>query len=178
MSPFAWRLLRRQRPVRRRNHILAGVLCRRASDSIDTPVRSVHPTKVELLLRRAAALVVALSLGAAGFAECAGWRATPEARMACCSQDDGCPMHRSTEPGARRAITQVQADSCCASAGSDDATPSAGLSASALSQALFTSTFSTSAPIIDPVRLDLWRTGVPRPVGHVARHALLSTFLI
>ena len=39
---------------------------------------------VELVLRRSAALVVVLAFAAAGWAECAGWQASPEARMACC----------------------------------------------------------------------------------------------
>ena len=72
----------------------------------------MHPRVVELLLRRTAALVVVLTLGAAGWAECAGWQATPEARMACCSSSGDCPMHGSTEPGAgsERVVTQAQAD--------------------------------------------------------------------
>ena len=60
----------------------------------------MHPRVVDLLFRRTAALVVVLTLGAAGWAECAGWQATPEARMACCLGSGDCPMHGSTESGA------------------------------------------------------------------------------
>ena len=96
--------------------------------------------------------VVALALAAAGWAECAGWQASPEARMACCSGSGDCPMHGSTEPGAssERVVTQAQADSCCAASDTDDSTPSAGAFSLSLSAALVPSTLSTLAPITAP----------------------------
>jgi hypothetical protein len=148
---------------------------------IDTSVAPVHPKVVELLLRRTVAFVVALALAAAGWAECAGWQASPEARMACCSGSDDCPMHGSTEPGAgsERVVTQAQADNCCAASDTEDSTPSAGAFSLSLSAALMTSAVSIVAPVTaPPAPFDAWRTHVPIPVGQVQRHVLLSVFLI
>jgi hypothetical protein len=141
---------------------------------------AMHPRVVDLLFRRTAALVVAITLGAAGWAECAGWQATPEARMACCSDSGDCPMHGSTESGAgsERVVTQARADSCCAASDRNDSTPSPGAFSLALSAALVTSTLTTLAPIAAPPSFDAWRTHVPLPVGQVPKHVLLSVFLI
>lgn len=141
----------------------------------------MHPRVVELLFRRTAALVVVLTLGAAGWAECAGWQATPEARIACCSSSGDCPMHGSAEPGAgsKRVVTQAQADDCCAVSGTHNSTPSPGAFSLSLSAALVTSTLSTLAPIAaPPASFEAWRTHVPLPVGQVPKHVLLSVFLI
>ena len=141
----------------------------------------MHPTGVELLFRRTAALVVVLSLGAAGWAECAGWQPTPEERLACCSGSGVCPMHGSTEPGssAERVATQAQADSCCAVSDTDDSTPATGTFTISLSAALATSPPSTIAPITaPPAAVDAWRTDLPLAVGQVPKHVLLSVFLI
>ena len=87
----------------------------------------MHPRIVGLLFRRTAAFVVALTLIGAGWAECAGWQASPEARLDCCAGSGDCPMHGSTEPGAgsQRVVTQAQADSCCAASDTGDSAPSA-----------------------------------------------------
>jgi len=140
----------------------------------------VHPKIVELLLRRTAAFVVALALAAAGWAECAGWQTSPEARMACCSGNGECPMHGSTEPGggSERVVTQAQADSCCAASGTNDSTPSAVAFSLSLSAALVPGTLSTLAPILAPASFAAWRTHVPLPLGQVPKHVLLSVFLI
>jgi hypothetical protein len=146
---------------------------------IDTWVGAVHPKCVEVVLRRTAALVVVLALSAAGWAECAGWQASPEARMACCSGRD-CPMHGSTEPGAssERVVTQGQADSCCAASDTNDSTPSAGAFSLSLSAALVPSTLYTLAPITAAASFDARRTHVPLRIGQVSKHVLLSVFLI
>jgi hypothetical protein len=148
---------------------------------IDTGAPPVHPKIVELLLRRVAAFAVVVTLGAAGWAECAGWQATPEARMACCSGTGDCPMHESTVPGSspERVVTQAQADSCCAASDTGDSTPSAGAFSLSLSAALVTSTLSAWTRIAaPPASFDAWRTHVPLPVGQVSKHVLLSVFLI
>jgi hypothetical protein len=140
----------------------------------------MHPNNVELLLRRTAAFVVALTLAAAGWAECAGWQASPEARMACCSGSD-CPMHGPTEPrtGSERVVTQAQADSCCATSGTNDSTPSAVAFSLSLSATLVMSGLSIMAPPAPPAAaFDAWRTHVPFKVSQVAKHVLLSVFLI
>jgi hypothetical protein len=140
----------------------------------------MHPRVVELLVRRTVALAVAITLGAAGWAECAGWQATPEARMACCSNSGDCPMHGSTESGAgsERVVTQAQADSCCAASDRNDSTPSPGAFSISLSVALMTSSLTTLAPIAAPPSFETWRALAPLPVGQVPKHVLLSVFLI
>jgi hypothetical protein len=149
---------------------------------IDTGVGPVHPEIVELLLRRTAAVVVTLALAAAGWAECAGWQASPEARMACCSGSGDCPMHGSTEPSGgseRSVVTQAQADSCCAASETHDSTPSAWAFSLSLSAALVPGPLPTLAPILPlPASLAAWRTQVPLPLGQVPKHVLLSVFLI
>jgi hypothetical protein len=134
-----------------------------------------------MMVRRAMALVVMLTLGATGWVECAGWQATPEARMACCMDGADCPMHRSTGPGAgpRSLVTQAEADSCCAASDRDDSTPSNTAFSLSLSAALATSTVSILAPIMAPAAsFDGWRTQLPLPLGQVPKHVLLSVFLI
>ena len=148
--------------------------------AIDTRVAAVHPTAVDLF-RHTAALVVVLALGATGWGECAGWQATPEARLACCLGDGDCPMHKSTEPdtGSERVITQTQADSCCAASDTSDSTPSTEVFSLSLSAALVHTTLDTLAPIVAPLAsFDAWRIHVPLPVGQVPKHVLLSVFLI
>jgi hypothetical protein len=132
----------------------------------------MHPKAVERLLR--------LALGAAGWAECAGWQASPEARMACCSGNGVCPMHGSTEPGtgSQTIVTQAQADSCCAASETDDSTPSATAFSVSLTAALVTSALSTLAPITAPSPFDAWRGHAPLPLAQIPKHVLLSVFLI
>jgi hypothetical protein len=61
--------------------------------------------------RRFAAVAVVLALSAGNLAICAGWQATPEARMECCKNGTSCPMHKSEShrSGSKRAITQTPA---------------------------------------------------------------------
>jgi hypothetical protein len=149
-------------------------------DDIDTCAAAVHPTDVERLFRRTAAMVVVLTLGASGWAECAGWQATPEARMVCCSSGD-CPMHGSTTPGSGSASVsaQAQADSCCAASEAGDSTPPVGAFSLSPSAALLSSTLATLAPLMAPrAPFGAWRTHLPLPVGQVPKHVLLSVFLI
>src|SRR5688572_1798613 len=88
-----------------------------------------------MLFRRFPALVLTLALASGNVAVCAGWAATPEARMACCTDDGACPMHTS-ESGSSRSISQAEADSCCASSEGDDSTQSNPTVAAALSKAV------------------------------------------
>ena len=141
----------------------------------------MHSKVVELLIRRTAAFAVALTLATAGGAGCAGWQTSPEARMACCLSNGACPMHGSPEPrtGSQRVVTQAQADSCCAASDTDDSTPSSADVSVSMSAALMPRALSTTAPPAAPTAsFDGWRTHVPLPVGQVAKHILLSVFLI
>ena len=89
--------------------------------------RAMHPSVVELLFRRTAALVVALTLGAAGWAECGGWQTTPEARMACwrAVTTVRCTDSPSRAQRYKRVVTQAQADDCCAVSDTANSTASA-----------------------------------------------------
>jgi hypothetical protein len=90
-------------------------------------------------------------------------------------------MHGSTEPGAgsEKAVTQAQADSCCAVSDPDDSTPSPIAFSLSLSAALVTSTLTPLATIAAPAAsFEAWRTHVPLPVGKAPKHVLLSVFLI
>jgi hypothetical protein len=136
---------------------------------------------VDLALRRTAAFIAALALAAAGWAECGGWQASPEARMACCSTSGACPMHGSTEPGpgAKRAVTQAQADSCCAASNTDGSMPSSwALSVSVTAAAGNGPPFAAMLPPATAAALDTWRTHVPLPVARVPKHVLISVFLL
>src|SRR5688572_12869564 len=69
------------------------------------------------LVRRLAALALTFGLVAGNTAICAGWMPTAEARMACCADGGECPMHKGDRhrSASGRVLTQVEADSCCAS---------------------------------------------------------------
>jgi hypothetical protein len=134
-----------------------------------------------MLFRRAAALAVMLALAVAGSAECSGWQATPEARMACCTGRGRCPMHPADESGRRpaRVVTQAQADSCCAASNTDGSTSSTVTFPLSLSAALAAGTTAILTPAMPPApSFDAWRTHVPLPLGHVPKHVLLSVYLL
>ena len=124
----------------------------------------------------AAALIAILVAGPVGL--CEGWQVSPEARMACCVEGVACPMHTSddTGGGAPRAVTQVDADRCCAASEQNDANPTATPFTGA--SAVVTATQS----IVLPPQTDTsaWSRIVAVPNrGHtVSRHLLLSVFLV
>ena len=131
------------------------------------------------LLHRGSAVLLCLGLLAGTAAVCAGWAATPEARMACCADAD-CPMHKggSDESGSQRVITQAQADACCAASGRDQSDSTNPTAIAAISAAVLGS--GVVLPASAPVRVltDGWRTDVPIPIALVPRHILLSVFLM
>ncbi len=144
-----------------------------------TPVRFRRTLrKVRLLLWRVVSAIVALVLTAGGVRLCAGWEATSDARMACCTKRSACAMRRGAPDSKATRVTQAQADACCAAADRPESTPSSAaivlhpplVSVAALVVALASTTTlepewgsATSPPG--------FRTGVPR-------HLLLSVFLI
>jgi len=111
---------------------------------------------------------------------CAGWAATPEARMACCEDEDTCPMHEGDAAGSgdAHAVTQVQADSCCATSEQKNSSQSSPTSVATISSAVLGT--GVVLPVSAPARVlsDAWRTVVPIPIGPVPRHVLLSVFLV
>jgi hypothetical protein len=130
-------------------------------------------------LRRISVLTLMLALVDAHVAVCAGWQATPEARMDCCVEDCTCPMHDSkSEAGSGKALTQAEADSCCASSEREDSSPSNPSTAAPISNTVLGEAVVIPAPIPPLVLTDHWRTAVPISVTPVARHVLLSVFLV
>jgi hypothetical protein len=130
--------------------------------------------------RRLSALFLALALSASPAAVCAGWLPTPEARMACCSEDGPCPMHQGASHGrtSDRVITQAQADSCCASSEDEDSAQSSPTAAAAISSAVLGAGIAVPTAVPTLVLTDGWRTTAPDPLAPVPRHVLLSVYLV
>ena len=129
--------------------------------------------------RRLAAVAAMLTLGVGNLAVCAGWQATPEARMACCTNGTSCPMHNSEShrSPSTHSISQAQADTCCAAA-SNSAQSSVGGSSFVLSNA---ASVPAATPVVIPTAvsaLQEWRALVPLPISPVPKHLLLSVLLV
>ena len=129
--------------------------------------------------RRIVAALLTLVLAAGQASVCAGWMPTPEARMACCSDDGPCPMHKSDseDDESKRVVSQAEADRCCAASEQDDSAPSPTGPAFFVTLAVALSPVSALIP--DPqAAVELWRASVPIPTTHVPKHLLLSVFLV
>jgi hypothetical protein len=111
---------------------------------------------------------------------CEGWAATPEARMACCSGDDACPMHDrdSHGPGSGHGVTQAQADACCAVSERDRSSQPNQTSVPAISSAVLGTGVIVSLDVPALIQSHTSRAGAPVPVTGVPRHVLLSVFLV
>jgi len=145
----------------------------------DRARRIQHPTNVATLARRLVAIAAVLTLCVGNLAVCAGWQATPEARMACCRNEAACPMHKSESQnsGMRHTVSQAQADSCCAGSQRTHSTTtnSTFVLSGVVALALATVPVVTSPNV--PALQD-WRALVPLPVSPVPKHLLLSVFLV
>jgi len=136
------------------------------------------------LVHRFAALALAFGLIAGNAAVCAGWLATPEARMACCADEAKCPMHKgdshrdSHHAGPERVPTQAQADSCCASSQDRNSNQSNPTVAAAITAAVLGAGIVFRADVPALVLSDGWRTSAPRRVAPVPKHVLISVFLV
>jgi hypothetical protein len=133
---------------------------------------------VLLLCRRLSVLVLVSAVAAGQLGVCAGWMATPEARMACCS-DSACPMHKagSHATSSARALTQAEADRCCAASEQDDSARSTSNVVFAVSLGVV----SSPVPVVLPdvaLHPDSWRAAVPAPATRVPKHLLLSVLLV
>ena len=84
----------------------------------------------------------------------------------------------SQDSGSRRALTQAEADSCCASSESEDASPSTPVFAAAISFAVPGPGVLLPSPVPALVLSDAWRTFTPIPSRPVPRYVLLSVFLV
>ena len=133
-----------------------------------------------MVIRRLSAVLLAAGLLAGDAAVCAGWLATPEARMACCSEGHECPMHKgdSHSSGSARVLTQAQADSCCAAAEGQNSNQSTPSFVTAITAAVLGVGVVLPANVPALVLSDAWRTSAPIPIGPVPKHVLLSVFLV
>jgi len=132
------------------------------------------------LVYRLAALALTVGLVAGNAAVCAGWMPTAEARMACCTDRGECPMHKgdSHRSGSGHVLTQVQADSCCASAEDQRSNPSNPSFVTAITAAVLGVGVALPAKVPALVLSDAWRTSTPIPIAPVPKHVLLSVFLV
>ena len=132
------------------------------------------------LVQRLAALALTFGLMAGNAAICAGWLPTPEARMACCAEGGECPMHNGDahRSGPGRVLTQVQADSCCASSEGQQSNRSNPSFATAITAAVLGGGVVLPANVPALVLSDAWRTSAPMPIAPVPKHVLLSVFLL
>ena len=131
------------------------------------------------MCRRVAAVVAALALCAGNLAVCAGWQATPEARMACCMSANTCPMHKSEghHHSSHAGFSQSQADTCCAASAQrrDSSVPGLLFASSGVIALVPAALFV--APTMSPMAQD-WRALVPLPVSSTPKHLLLSVLLV
>jgi hypothetical protein len=129
------------------------------------------------LVRRLFVLALTVLMSVGNAAVCAGWSPTAEARMACCADGFGCPMHQGQRgAGHDHDVTPAQADACCVSSERSD--PGQSVPA-------FVAMVSDAAPVavvfpVIPPALTLRALGptLPIPVAPVPKHVLLSVFLV
>jgi hypothetical protein len=132
------------------------------------------------VVHRLATVVLTMAMIVANVGVCPGWASTPEARMACCAEDGMCPMRQGRSDGAKssKALTQADADSCCASSEREESTtPDLG-NVVTISQAVLGDALVIPTRIPALVLSDSWRTVVPIPIAPVPRHLLLSVYLV
>jgi len=132
------------------------------------------------MLHRLTALALTLALVAGNVALCAGWAASPEARMSCCRDAETCPMHRGEPQGSaqNRVMSQAQADSCCAASEQRQSSQSDQTSTTIISGPVRGSGAVVVPPVSPLTATTDWRTIAPIPIGVVPRHVLLSVFLV
>jgi hypothetical protein len=126
-----------------------------------------------------AALAVAAALVGGHLAECQGWLSTAEARMACCANEQECPMHKASHhsSGSNQRISQSDADRCCAASERGESTPAPVKASAVDGPALIPITLS--GILVSPATwLDNPIEQVSGPPTSRSRHVLLSVFLI
>jgi hypothetical protein len=128
---------------------------------------------------RLAALTMVLVLVGGHLAECRGWLATPEARMACCADEQECPMHKAGQhsSGANHRISQSDADRCCAISERGESMPTSVKASVAGGLALVPVTLAGVLPRAE-TRFDNPTEQASGPPTSRSRHVLLSVFLI
>jgi len=135
---------------------------------------------VPSFLRRLSAVLLTAGLLAGNAAVCAGWLATPEARMACCAEGSDCPMHKGDSQSFRstRVLTQAQADRCCASSERESSNQGNPSFVTAITAAVLGAWIVLPVDVPGLVLSDGWRPTAPTRAGPVPKHVLLSVFLV
>jgi len=135
--------------------------------------------KVLRSLCRVAALTMVLVLVGGHLAECQGWLSTPEARMACCADEQQCPMHKASRhsSSSNHRISQSDADRCCATSEHGDSIP-ASVKASVADGPALIPVGPVSVPAPAATRFDNPIEQVSAPPTSRSRHVVLSVFLI
>ena len=89
-------------------------------------------------------------------------------------------MHKgnSHQSGSERALTQTQADNCCASSEGTRSSESNPSFVPAITAAVLSAGVVLPAAVPALVLSDAWRTSAPIPRTPVPRHVLLSVFLV
>lgn len=80
--------------------------------------------------------------------------------------------------GSGGVLTQVQADSCCASSEGQKSNQSNPSSVTAITAAVLGVGVVLPADVPALVLSDAWRTAAPLPIAPVPKHVLLSVFLV
>src|SRR5262245_9730356 len=128
---------------------------------------------------RLSALVAIIALSQSCWGRWSGWRGTSDARMACCAQEEQCPMHAGDSgPGtSHRIVTQTDADDCCAVSGTAPSTPSG---VSQVQAALLAIVSAPAAALLPDPALIVKDHRIPVSIDArpVPRHLLLSVFLV
>ena len=142
--------------------------------------RSLRHSNDVLKFRARLVGVLAVVMMVSGhLAECQGWMASPEARMACCADGKECPMHSSAErqAGSANFADQATADRCCAASERGTSVPaSVSIPSASLVAVLPALSAVPDAAVIAPYVE--WLEAAPGPPPALPRHALLSVFLI
>ena len=135
-----------------------------------------HSGDVRSVLRGVATVVCVLAFAQSAVALCAGWEATPEARMQCC-EDGACALHHHEHGAPRTQISRASADDCCAQSAGSESSPSGTVFASTITLAVLQS-HSLVVMSLAPVQAlsAPWET--PSPPTHVPKHLLLSVLLV
>lgn len=121
-----------------------------------------------------------LMLAAGPVGRCAAVTPTPDARMACCADNDPCPMHDSGahSSGSRHQPSQSQAEHCCVASERDTPYQSMPMSVATAATPVLGTSILLPLPVPALVRTDAWRTATPLLVTPVPRHLLLAVFLV
>ena len=160
----------------------------RKLDTAETPIHArfdrspcvLHSWWAVVVLHRVIALTLSLMLVAGNAALCAGWARTSEARMSCCLDPQTCPMHKgeSHDSGAKRVVSQQQADSCCATSEQRQASQPDLTLLTVVPGPVHGSGVAVATSDSTSTANRVWRSIGPVPIPAVPRHVLLSVFLV